>query len=78
MIDIKELRSMVNGVQFESFANSVINSLLDRLEAVEEERDNANAAAVGVALKAKMLEAERDALCARIEVLEQQKPVVEV
>ena len=39
MIDIKELRSMVNGAQFESFANSVIDSLLDRLEAAEKERD---------------------------------------
>ena len=50
MIDIDELRSMVNATQFESFANSVINSLLDRLEAAEKERDNANAAAVGIAL----------------------------
>ena len=32
MINISELRSMVNATQFESFANSVINSLLDRLE----------------------------------------------
>ena len=39
MIDINELRSMVNGAQFESFANSVINALLDRLEAAEKERD---------------------------------------
>lgn len=39
MIDTKELRSMVNGAQFESFANSVINSLLDRIEAAEKERD---------------------------------------
>lgn len=35
MININELRSMVNATQFESFANSVINSLLDRLEAAE-------------------------------------------
>ena len=35
MINIDELRSMVNATQFESFANSVINSLLDRLEAAE-------------------------------------------
>lgn len=34
-MDINELRSMVNCAQFESFANSVINSLLDRLEAAE-------------------------------------------
>lgn len=39
MIDTKELRSMVNGAQFESFANSVINALLDRLEAAEKEND---------------------------------------
>ena len=38
MIDTKELRSMVKGAQFESFANSVINSLLDRIEAAEKER----------------------------------------
>ena len=38
MIDTKELRSMVNATQFESFANSVINSLLDRLEAAESAR----------------------------------------
>lgn len=37
MIDTKELRRMVNAVQFESFANSVINSLLDRLEAAEQD-----------------------------------------
>ena len=37
MINISELRSMVNATQFESFANSVINSLLDRLEEVEKE-----------------------------------------
>ena len=39
MINISELRSMVNATQFESFANSVINSLLDRLEEAEKERD---------------------------------------
>ena len=37
MINISELRSMVNATQFESFANSVINSLLDRLEEAEKE-----------------------------------------
>ena len=37
MINISELRSMVNATQFESFANSVISSLLDRLEEVEKE-----------------------------------------
>ena len=36
-INISELRSMVNATQFESFANSVINSLLDRLEEAEKE-----------------------------------------
>jgi hypothetical protein len=75
MIDIKELRSMVNGAQFESFANSAINSLLDRLEEAENERDNANSAAVGVALKAKMLEAELDILRAKVEERERQEPV---
>jgi len=78
MIDIKELRSMVNGAQFESFANSAINSLLDRLEEAENERDNANSAAVGVALKAKMLEAELDILRAKVEEMKRQEPVVEV
>ena len=37
MINISELRSMVNATQFESFANSVISSLLDRLEEAEKE-----------------------------------------
>ena len=37
MINISELRSMVNATQFESFANSVINSLLDLLEEAEKE-----------------------------------------
>lgn len=36
-IDIDELRSMAIGAQFEGFANSVIHSLLDRLEAAEKE-----------------------------------------
>ena len=72
MINISELRSMVNATQFESFANSVINSLLDRLEEAEKERDNANAAAVGVALKAEMLEAERDTLRDRLETAEKE------
>ena len=44
MIDINEMRSMVKGSQFESFANFVINSLLDRLEAVEKERNSYKAA----------------------------------
>lgn len=43
MIEINELRSMVNGAHFESFANSVINSLLDRIEAIEKERDSLRA-----------------------------------
>lgn len=59
MIDIKELRSMVNGAQFESFANSVINSLLDRLEAAEKERAKAEAKRARKAAKrAKLLEAK--------------------
>ena len=74
MIDIEELRSMVNGAQFEGFANSVIHSLLDRLEAAEKE----------IALKERVIDAlgselnavakERDALRAKIEQMEQQEP----
>ena len=60
MIDIKELRSMVNGAQFESFANSVINSLLDRLEAAEKELESWKELA-------KQFGNEADALCAKIE-----------
>ena len=70
MIDISELRSMVNATQFESFANSVINSLLDRLE--EDEKN--------VALLERLIDArgsslnavanECDALRLRIEAAE--------
>ena len=69
MIDINELRSMVNSVQFESFANSVINSLLDRLETVEKERDW-NAERLEDAIE------ELKALRAKIEAAEKQKPVM--
>ena len=39
-----------------------ISELLDRLEAAEKERDNANAAAVNIALEAERLQCENDAL----------------
>ena len=60
MIDINELRSMVNGAQFESFANSVINALLDRLEATE--KAVAEAYQRGYSTGQEELEKERDAL----------------
>ena len=43
MIDINELRKMVNAAHFESFANSIINSLLDRIEEAEKECDELRA-----------------------------------
>ena len=62
--------------RFISTANpAVISEFLDRLQAVETERDNANAAAAGIALQAEKLEAERDALRAKIEQMKQQEPV---
>ena len=64
MINISELRSMVNATQFESFANSVINSLLDRLEAAEKERD---------ALRAKV-----EAIDAAVEMIELQERIFDV
>ena len=70
MINISELRSMVNASQFESFANSVISSLLDCLE--EDEKN--------VALLERLIDArgsslnavanECDALRLRIEAAE--------
>ena len=42
---------------------------------LEQERDNANAAAAGVALQAETLQAERDALQAKVEEKEKQEPV---
>lgn len=44
-------------------------ALMAKLEAAERERDNANAAAAGIALKAEKLEEERDALRAENETL---------
>ena len=41
-------------------------ALLAKLEAAEKERDNANAAAAGIALQAETLQAERDALRAEL------------
>lgn len=76
MIDTKELRSMVNGAQFESFANSVINSLLDRIEAAE--KAVAEAYQRGYATGQEEIEAERDALRAKVEVMERQEPVAEM
>ena len=67
MIDIKELRSMVNGAQFESFANSVINSLLERLEAAEK----SDAESIAMYRKARD---ERDTMRAKIAEMEQQEP----
>ena len=43
-----------------------ILELLDRLEAAEKERDNANAAAVNIALEAERLQCENDALRAAL------------
>ena len=51
---------MVNGAQFESFANSAINSLLGRLEAAEKELESWKELA-------KQFGNEADALCAKIE-----------
>lgn len=52
-----------------------IERLMAKLETAERARDNANAAAAGIALQAEKLQAERDALRARIETMEQQEPV---
>lgn len=54
---------------------ATVSELLDRLEAAEKERDNANAAAVGIAPQAETLQAERDTLRAKIEAMEKQEPV---
>lgn len=53
----------------------VKNELLDRLEAAEKERANANAAAVNIALEAERLQCENDNLRAKIEATEKQEPV---
>lgn len=81
MIDINELRRKANStdivdhIDLHANIRPLLSELLDRLEAAEKERDNANAAAVGVALKAEKLEAERDALRAKIEAMERQEPI---
>ena len=49
--------------------------MIDRLEAAEKERDNANAAAVNIALEAERLQCENDTLRVKIEASEQQEPV---
>ena len=48
----------------------VLAELLDRLEAAEKERDNANAAAVNIALEAERLQCENDALRVKVETAE--------
>ena len=50
-----------------------IERLAAMLEAAEKERDNANAAAVGIALQAETLQAERDTLRAKIAEMERQE-----
>lgn len=75
MIDIKELRSMVNGAQFESFANSVIHSLLDRLEAVEKERDTLRSVLAEFQYGAAVANDTIKDLQAKIEEMERQEPV---
>lgn len=54
MIDITGLRE-----DKRPQSSTIVHALLDRLEAAEKERDNANAAAVGIALKAEKLEEDR-------------------
>ena len=71
MINISELRSMVNATQFESFANSVINSLLDRLEATEEDR-------ACFLVEMGRLCAQRDALRLRIKAAEKERDTVRI
>ena len=79
MIDINTLRFEVQLNKLDNsqlvLSPSVVEDLLDRIEAAEKERDNANAAAAGIALQAETLQAERDALRARIEEMERQEPV---
>jgi predicted nuclease with TOPRIM domain len=49
--------------------------LLAKLEAAEKERDNANAAAVSIALQVGALQAECDKLCTKIAAMEKQEPM---
>ena len=78
MIDTKELRTVIQKIWLNGVCPAEIIELLDRLEAAEKERDNANAAAVGIALQATKLEAERDELRAKVEQMERQEPVASV
>lgn len=73
MIDITGLRE-----DKRPQSSRIVHALLDRLEATEKERDNANAAAVGIALEAEKLEEDRDALRAKIEQMEKQEPIAKV
>ena len=50
-------------------------SLQAKSEAAEKERDNANAAAVGIALQVGALQAECDKLCTKIAAMEKQEPM---
>ena len=49
--------------------------MIERLESAEKERDNANAAAVNIALEAERLQCEIDNLLAKVETMEKQEPV---
>lgn len=78
-IDTNELRRRTEWGY--KVASDIVIELLDHLEAAEKERDNANAAAAGVALHAgamqarlEMVEKERAALRAKIARMEQQEP----
>ena len=75
MIDINELREKITTKGLDVVADADILVALDRLEAAEKERDNANAAAVSIALEAERLQCENYALRARIEAMERQEPV---
>ena len=52
-----------------------IEHLQAKSEAAEKERDNANAAAVGIALQVGALQAECDELCTKIAAMEKQEPL---
>lgn len=73
MIDINELRE-----DKRPQSSTIVHAILDRLEAADRERDNANAAAVNIALEAERLQVEIDALHAKIEAMEKQEPVASV
>ena len=75
MIDTKELREKITIKGLDVVADTDILVVLDRLEAAEKERANANAAAVNIALEAERLQCENDNLRAKIEATEKQEPV---